>query len=411
MNPPNTGPFVTTLRTVARDPNRNAWLRLGVRVRAGASYENAAADGPASSEPRKDTILNATRRRLTGMVRVMRGRNRPMRGYRMPANDLQGPPACNASTMFPAETLDAHGAAIYHEAHGDPKDPVLLLLHGGLGNIEDFNGILPLLRGRFRIVGIDSRGHGRSTLGSQPLTYESLQHDAEHVIAQLAPDRLSILGFSDGGIVAYRLAATQALRIERVATIGAHWELPPGDPTRELLSGVTAERWRSLFPNSYKRYQQLNPGARLRHARAYSQDDVAGRRRDRLSGRCRGSHHLQAAGRSVARTTTCCPRRAWAALAERVNGARVSNIPFAGHAAHEDQPEAVMRAVNAWPGQVAVDGAGCSMRRKTVRRSQGRRDLASLHRKTVEPGTLTRRHAAFNDDRALPSGMAPARQI
>src|SRR6185312_1476783 len=156
-------------------------------------------------------------------------------------------------------TLDADGAAIYYETHGDAKDPVLLLLHGGLGNIEDFNGILPLLRGRFRIVGIDSRGHGRSTLGSRPLTYESLQHDAERIIAELAPDKFSILGFSDGGIVAYRLAAMQALRIERVATIGAHWELPPGDPTRELLSGVTPERWRSLFPNSYKRYQQLNP--------------------------------------------------------------------------------------------------------------------------------------------------------
>lgn len=242
-------------------------------------------------------------------------------------------------------TLDADGAAIYYETQGDPKDPVLLLLHGGLGNIEDFNGILPLLRGRFRIVGIDSRGHGRSTLGSQPLTYASLQHDAERVIARLAPDRLSILGFSDGGIVAYRLAATQALHIERIATIGAHWELPPGDPTRELLSGVTAERWRSLFPNSYRRYQQLNPApgfdALVRAVRrmwlddgatGYPDDAVDGIACKLLAIRGEDDHLLSA--QSVA------------SLAERVNGARVSNIPFAGHAAHEDQPEAVMRAIN-----------------------------------------------------------------
>ena len=243
-------------------------------------------------------------------------------------------------------TLDADGAAIYYEVQGDPKDPVLLLLHGGLGNIEDFNGILPLLRGRFQIVGIDSRGHGRSTLGSRPLTYASLQHDAEGVIAQLAPDKLSILGFSDGGIVAYRLAAT-ALRIERVATIGAHWELPLGDPTRELLSGVTAERWRSLFPHSYKLYQRLNPvpdfDALVRAIRTMWLDDGAtGYPNDAvdriacglLAIRGEDDHLLSA--QSVA------------ALAERANDARVSNIPYAGHAAHEDQPEAVMRAVNAF---------------------------------------------------------------
>ena len=54
---------------------------------------------------------------------------------------------------------------IYCEVIGDEKNPALLFLHGGLGNIEDFNDIISELPDQFRIIGIDSRGHGKSTLG------------------------------------------------------------------------------------------------------------------------------------------------------------------------------------------------------------------------------------------------------
>ena len=41
------------------------------------------------------------------------------------------------------ETTDA--AKIYYEITGNPDGLVLVLLHGGFGNMEDFNGLLPVL--------------------------------------------------------------------------------------------------------------------------------------------------------------------------------------------------------------------------------------------------------------------------
>lgn len=40
-----------------------------------------------------------------------------------------------------------------------------------------------------------------------------------------------------------------------------------------------------------------------------------------------------------------CPQSTWA-LVDRVKGARLLNIPFAGHVAHVDQPELAMRGMN-----------------------------------------------------------------
>ena len=45
--------------------------------------------------------------------------------------------------------LQVDGAKIYYETSGKEDSPALLFLHGGFGNIEDFNAILPDLDKEF----------------------------------------------------------------------------------------------------------------------------------------------------------------------------------------------------------------------------------------------------------------------
>ena len=104
--------------------------------------------------------------------------------------------------------IEVSGARIYTETLGAGDAPVLVLLHGGFGNIEDFNRLLPALEG-WRVVGIDSRGHGKSTLGQAGWSYQRAQEDVEQVLAALGVTRCTVLGFSDGGIVALRMGAPQ----------------------------------------------------------------------------------------------------------------------------------------------------------------------------------------------------------
>src|SRR5215475_14163866 len=155
--------------------------------------------------------------------------------------------------------IDIDGAKIYYEIAGGENDPVLLFLHGGFGSLEDGNSFLTRLQGSFRIIGIDSQGQGSSTLGQQNLSYERLQKNVEQILARLDIDTLSVIGFSDGGIVGYRLASLSGLNIRKLVTIGSRWSYKNVEATKDILGRVTAESWRRRFPDNYDKYCKLNP--------------------------------------------------------------------------------------------------------------------------------------------------------
>ncbi|WP_338421290.1 alpha/beta fold hydrolase [Acetobacter conturbans] len=86
-------------------------------------------------------------------------------------------------------------------------------------------------------MAFDTRGHGRSAIGTTPLTYRQLQDDCAAVLASLGL-LTGIIGHSDGGIVTLRLAASLAVQPEFVVAVGAHWQLPEDDRARKLYRSL-----------------------------------------------------------------------------------------------------------------------------------------------------------------------------
>lgn len=241
--------------------------------------------------------------------------------------------------------VETDGARIYYEVMGQEDRPALLVLHGGFGTLEDFNAILPDLQKEFRVIGVDSRGQGRSTFGPKALTYAQIQNDVERVLEQLRIDTLSIIGFSDGGIVAYRLAALTNLKIEKLTTIGSRWHLKNTEPTREIFLKITGESWRKKFPDTFDTYQQLNPEPDF---------DVLARSLIEMWLDPKPSGYVNEAVQNIA-----CPLlivrgdddhlislEAVTELRGLVRNSRLLNIPFAGHAAFQDQTEMFVLALN-----------------------------------------------------------------
>ncbi|KYF81516.1 hypothetical protein BE20_20810 [Sorangium cellulosum] len=242
------------------------------------------------------------------------------------------------------QSIEIDGASIYYEIVGQDDGPALLLLHGGFGDMEDFNGLLPELTRRYRVIGVDSRGHGRSTLGEVALTYQRLQEDAERIVDRLKLDRYSVIGFSDGGVVAYRMASRGASAIEQVVAIGAQGDLLEDDPVRGILAKVTPESWRERFPSTYDSYQRLNPAPNFD---AFARAVVAMWLDAGPSG-----HPNDAVERIGCKVLIVrgeddhlAPRDAIDRLAKRIPDARVLEIPGAGHVAFQDQPELFLRSV------------------------------------------------------------------
>jgi 3-oxoadipate enol-lactonase len=80
--------------------------------------------------------------------------------------------------------MDANGVSIRYELAGE-RGPVVVLLHELGGNLESFDGIVPALRGRFRVLRYDQRGAGLSEKVRKEFTLQTQVEDLEAVLAAL----------------------------------------------------------------------------------------------------------------------------------------------------------------------------------------------------------------------------------
>ncbi len=97
-----------------------------------------------------------------------------------------------------------NGLNMYYQLHGTGQ--LLVLLHGGLGAIEMFGELVPLLAHGRQVVGVDLQAHGRTADIDRPLSYELMADDIAALIKHLGFDQADVMGYSLGGGVALRTA-------------------------------------------------------------------------------------------------------------------------------------------------------------------------------------------------------------
>jgi pimeloyl-ACP methyl ester carboxylesterase len=137
--------------------------------------------------------------------------------------ELPLPPAMpKAETSGFVATAD--GAQIYYATYGKADGPPVLLLHGGLGNGDHFGFQVPALADKFRVIAIDSRGQGRSTLTKGKLTYATMATDVVAVMDALKLPKASVAGWSDGGAIALALGIDHPDRVEKLFVFGTNYD-------------------------------------------------------------------------------------------------------------------------------------------------------------------------------------------
>jgi pimeloyl-ACP methyl ester carboxylesterase len=124
-------------------------------------------------------------------------------------------------TIAPKPTRTGHvpvnGVDYYYEIRGTGEP--LLLLHGGLGSIDMFAPILPALAAGREVIAVDLQGHGRSTLGTRPISLIDMGDDLAAILAELGYRQVDVLGYSLGGGVAFRLAAQHPDAVRRLVMV------------------------------------------------------------------------------------------------------------------------------------------------------------------------------------------------
>ena len=129
--------------------------------------------------------------------------------------------------------LSMDDTKIYYETYGSGGTP-LVLLHGGLyGYIEEFGELIGELSKHRRVIAIATRGHGRSELGTKPFSYALFADDALAVIRHETHEQVDVLGFSDGAVTAYTLAAAHPELIRQLVAIGGPRKFADWTPTAQ----------------------------------------------------------------------------------------------------------------------------------------------------------------------------------
>lgn len=113
-------------------------------------------------------------------------------------------------------------ANIYYEIYGEGE--VIVFLHGNGENLEYFKYQIEYFSKKYKIIAIDSRGHGKSSKGKLKFDFWLFANDVIAVLNNLNINKVHVLGFSDGGNTALHLALKYPDRVKSLILNGSNFK-------------------------------------------------------------------------------------------------------------------------------------------------------------------------------------------
>lgn len=96
------------------------------------------------------------------------------------------------------------------------RGPLLVLLHGFTGSVDNWRPHFPALATRYRVLAVDLLGHGRTSAPATPARYamDAAAADLATLLARLAPEPVHLLGYSMGGRLALYVALAYPAQVK-----------------------------------------------------------------------------------------------------------------------------------------------------------------------------------------------------
>jgi pimeloyl-ACP methyl ester carboxylesterase len=109
------------------------------------------------------------------------------------------------------------GVPIWFEERGDPDEPPLIALHGGILTFEaSFDAVLPWLAVGRRVIGVELQGHGHTPDTGRPMSIDRFADDIAELLDRLGIERADLWGFSLGALTATGVAVRHPAKVRRL---------------------------------------------------------------------------------------------------------------------------------------------------------------------------------------------------
>ncbi len=152
----------------------------------------------------------------------------------------------------PGTYVTLNGVKLWYAEYGSGEP--LLLLHGGLGHSGAWHKQVPQFARHFRVITLDSRGHGRSGFDDTPIGYALMARDVLALLDHLGIAAAHVVGWSDGGNIGLELAIHHSQRVRRIVAFGANFH--PDGVRKDI--GENA-RFNAFIADAAEQYQVLSP--------------------------------------------------------------------------------------------------------------------------------------------------------
>ena len=116
--------------------------------------------------------------------------------------------------------IESYGTVLHYNSYG--QGIPLIMLHGSMQDASYFDKQVIFFKNKFRVITIDSPGHGKSTFSIKRLSIEDMADHIVHVLKELNIDHFILLGFSDGANIALKIAQKIPERFLALVLIGAN---------------------------------------------------------------------------------------------------------------------------------------------------------------------------------------------
>jgi len=273
----------------------------------------------------------------------------------------------DADCSLPVSKFFQTGGFKIHFLDWGGDGPPIILLHGGGLNAHTWDMICIGLRGKYRCIAMDLRGHGESDWSPEG-DYAVASHtvDGFALLDMLGLKRAAVVGMSLGGLIAIDMAVTRPELVVALCLVDSVPRMPPAAGSQAMLEF----RSKKVFPDL---------DAAVRHALAFNPRRTAESLRVSLSrslrqlpdGSLTWKHDVERMDAprqlrldalmtqlwSAAAAIQCpillargaesaaVPREAAAAFIAHVAHASLVEIPNAGHTVQGDNPRELLRAL------------------------------------------------------------------
>jgi pimeloyl-ACP methyl ester carboxylesterase len=161
------------------------------------------------------------------------------------------PPTPNLPKPVSSGYAPVNGIRIWYATFG--KGAPVILVHGGLSNADYWGHQVPALARHYRVIVMDSRGHGRSSRDAQPFGYDLMASDVLALMDFLKIPKAALVGWSDGAIIGLDIAIRHPERLTKLFAFAANSD-PSGVKDIEKSPVFTA-----FIERARKEYEKLSP--------------------------------------------------------------------------------------------------------------------------------------------------------